>query len=62
MINYKEVFIFSEQPTTCPKCSCRTNLILDFSHTKDQTQIHKCLNKNCNFEFVLQTDEDFNDE
>lgn len=62
MIDYFEVFIYSEQPTTCPKCATRTKLILDLSHTKIQTQIHKCYNKNCNFEFILQFDEDFVNE
>ena len=56
---YDEVYIHSEQLTICPKCSSRTSIILDLSHTKDQTQIHKCLDDNCNYEFVLQYDEDF---
>lgn len=62
MINYFDVFIYSNQPVSCPKCNCRTKIILDLSHTKDETQIHKCIDKNCKFEFVIQTDEDFNDK
>ncbi len=56
MINYSEVFIYSDQPTTCPKCSARTEIILDLSHTKDQTQIHVCINENCRFAFVMEYD------
>jgi len=62
MINYSDVFIYSDQPIICPKCSSRTKLILNLSHTKVQTQIHKCFDKNCNFEFILQSDEDFDNE
>ena len=59
MIDFSEVFIYSDQPTICPQCSSRTDIILDLSHTKDKTEIHKCLDKNCNYEFVMQFDEDF---
>ena len=59
MINYLEVFIYSDQPIICPKCSVRTKLIMDLSHTNMQTQIHKCFDKNCSFEFIIQSDEDF---
>jgi len=59
MINFSEVFIYSDQPTTCPKCGLRSDVILDLAHTKDVTQIHKCPNKKCEFEFVMQYDEDF---
>jgi len=59
MINFSEIFISSEQPTTCPKCGARTEILLDFSHTKDETQIHKCLDENCSKEFIVQQDKDF---
>ena len=32
---------------------------MDLSHTNMQTQIHKCYDKNCSFEFIIQSDEDF---
>lgn len=59
MIDFRNVYIYTEQPTTCPKCSSRTDVIVDFPHTKDQTQIHKCLNPVCEETFVVQYDEDF---
>lgn len=59
MTNFIEVFIYSDQPTSCPKCDSRTEIILDLSHTMDETQIHKCLNKKCEYEFVMQYDIDF---
>ena len=59
MINFSEVYIYSDQPTCCPICGVRTEILLDLSHTKDQTQIHKCPNQKCEYEFVIQYDEDF---
>lgn len=60
MINFSEIYIYSDQPTTCPKCGSRTNIIFDLFHTKEQTQIHKCIFKNCEYEFILQTMESYN--
>lgn len=60
MINFSEVFIYSDQPVTCPKCGLRTEVILDLSHTINQTQIHRCYSAECNFEFVIQSDFEFN--
>ncbi len=59
MIDFNEVYIYSEQPTTCPRCSGRTEIISDFSHIKDVIQIHKCLNPSCREEFVIQDDNEF---
>lgn len=56
MINFSDVYLYTDQPTTCPQCGSRTYITLDLSHTIRQTQIHKCLFKNCRFEFVMQTD------
>jgi hypothetical protein len=58
MIVFSEVYVFSDQPTICPNCSSRTELMLDLSHTKDKTEIHKCLNIICKFEFATQSDEE----
>jgi predicted RNA-binding Zn-ribbon protein involved in translation (DUF1610 family) len=52
-----EVFILSEQPTTCPKCGARTEIIIDMSHTIHGSQVEECLG--CGFQFVIQTDEKF---
>lgn len=57
MLDFSEVTIYSDQPTVCPKCGIRTEIMLDLSHTDDQTQIHKCLAENCGFEFVVQNEE-----
>jgi predicted RNA-binding Zn-ribbon protein involved in translation (DUF1610 family) len=57
MINYSEVYVFTDQTTTCPKCGSRTEITLDLIETQEQTQHHKCLAANCGFEFVMQNDD-----
>ena len=59
MIKPKEVYIYSDQPTTCPICGVRSEAILDLLHTEDAVQVHQCLSEKCKFEFVLQQDPDF---
>ena len=59
MIDFSEILTYSDQPVTCVKCGSRTDIILDLSHTREKTQVHKCLFNNCQFEFVTGID-DFN--
>jgi len=59
MIDFSELYIISDQPVVCPLCSFRTTVELDLSHTKDETQIHECINILCKKEFIVQYDEDF---
>jgi len=58
MIDYKEIITYNDQPVTCPNCGNRTDIILDFSQTSEQTQIHKCLSENCQNKFVTQKDDE----
>jgi len=58
MIDFSTIYIYSDQPTTCPKCMSRSEIILDLSHTKDETQVHRCNLKTCSFEFVMQYDDE----
>lgn len=59
MIDLFEIFIFSDQPTCCPKCGLRTNIILDLRNTINKMQIHHCTNEKCGFDFAIQQDDDF---
>ena len=59
MVDYSEIYIYSDQPTTCPKCGARSEVILDLAHTNDKTEVHLCPDNNCNYEFIMQYDEDF---
>jgi hypothetical protein len=56
MSDYSEVYIYTDQPTACPKCGTRTSIIQDFYHTPERTQQHKCPSENCSFEFDIQID------
>jgi hypothetical protein len=58
MIDYSEVYTFTDQPATCPKCGSRTEITLDLIDTPEQSQHHKCLSPNCSFEFVMQKDDE----
>ena len=59
MYNLNEVYIISDQPTTCPKCGARTEIILSLDYTIEKTQFLKCLFESCKYEFVMQEDIDF---
>lgn len=59
MVDYNNTFVYSDQPTTCPKCLRRSDIILNLSHTLRQYQVHKCLNNSCGNEFVMEYDKDF---
>ncbi|MBF4506578.1 hypothetical protein IRZ83_07835 [Flavobacterium sp. JLP] len=52
MIQKLEIFLTSDQPTTCPKCGNRTKLVKEF----ELAQQHECLSEECNFQFVLESD------
>jgi hypothetical protein len=56
-----EVYIFSDQPTTCPQCGTRTEITLDLFETPEQTQSHKCPSPKCGFEFVMENYDNLND-
>ena len=58
MLDYSEIYLISDQPTTCPKCGSRTDINLDLYKTPEQTQHHKCLSPICGFEFVMQKDDE----
>lgn len=57
-IDFHDMFMMGHQPTTCPHCGMRTEIILDMSHTLSKTQIHLCPDEECQFEFVLVEDDE----
>jgi len=58
MIDYSDVYCYTDQPATCPKCGSRTEFTLDLFETPEPTQHHLCLSPNCGFEFVMQKYDD----
>lgn len=51
------VFLFLDQPTTCPKCGNRTEILLEEIQLKQVIQFHRCLSKECGFEFKMEEEE-----
>jgi predicted RNA-binding Zn-ribbon protein involved in translation (DUF1610 family) len=49
-----EVYSFSDQPITCPKCGLRTEIITDHIDSPAKTQEHRCPSADCGFEFVVE--------
>jgi len=58
MYNLFEVYIYTDQPTTCPKCGSRTEIVLTLDQTPEHTQYHKCSFESCNYEFIIEEDLD----
>lgn len=58
MIDYSEIYTFSDQPATCPKCGSRTEIILDLIEAPEKTQHHRCLFDGCGYEFIMQIDDE----
>jgi hypothetical protein len=51
-----EIFLSSDQPTTCPKCGNRTEIFKEFELFQQQ---HKCLSEECNFQFIVEFDNEY---
>lgn len=62
MNRVKEVFICSDQPTVCPKCGLRTVIFKVELSVVSEVQEHCCPNIKCGFEFLVQSDYEFNAE
>ena len=58
---FSEVYIYTDQPTTCPQCGTRSEIFLNLSHTRDKTEVHLCPQKNCGYEFVMQCDDEMDE-
>lgn len=54
MIDFHQCYVQSDQPTTCPKCGIRTEILLELKLQTKVIQIHRCLEKNCTFEFSTE--------
>lgn len=59
MIDYSEVNIYSEQPTVCPICGARSEVIMNLNHTNDKIEVHLCPDMHCKYEFIMQYDKEF---
>lgn len=55
---YLEVFLFNDQPTTCPICGNRTEIIFECYRRGVFSEIHVCLTKECQFQLIMEADSD----
>lgn len=55
-----EKFLFDDQPTTCPVCGNRTDIISESYKEGVFSEIHVCLTKKCQFQFIMETATDGN--
>jgi len=51
-----EIFFMIDQPSTCPYCGARCEVLGDFYHTKEKRLVMKCLDGNCAFIFFEDED------
>ncbi len=58
--NFNEIFIRTDQPTCCPQCGSRTEIVSDFTHINSQLQIHFCVNPSCLSLFVEELGQEMN--
>lgn len=49
-----EEFLFNDQPTTCPRCGNRTEIISNFYREGVFSEIHICLTEECQFQFIME--------
>lgn len=51
-----EVFLSNDQPTTCPLCGNRTEILSEFFKVEIYSEIHICLTKECQFQFIIEAE------
>ena len=51
MIDFHQIYDLSDQPTTCPKCGTRTEILMEVKLKTKGIQVHRCLGKNCTLKF-----------
>jgi len=54
-----DIFIMTEQPTTCSKCGTKAEILAEFTMDGLQTQLCRCRNTDCQFIFIEQEDDYF---
>ena len=47
-----QLYLINDQPTTCPLCGARSDIISDFYHTNLLMLINECLYGGCKYVFL----------
>lgn len=53
-----DIYLMGDQPTTCPRCGARTEILLDLFNSPAKTQYHKCLSKECKYTFIMEENDE----
>ena len=51
LINH--LFLMNDQPTTCPKCGARSEILNEMELEARIIQEHECMSKYCEFQFLV---------
>ena len=49
----QDTFIMNDQPTTCPKCGARSEIMNEVELEARIIQEHECMSKYCEFQFLV---------
>ena len=55
-MDYIDIYIANDQPTTCPKCGNRTEITSGLNNSPYLTQHNQCLSDYFNYKFVVEND------
>lgn len=58
-VNPREVFIYNDQPTTCPDCGARTEVVCEDLTSPERRQTHRCAALDCARVFDTVEDNQF---
>lgn len=62
VVDFSSILLRHDQPTTCPICGARTDILVEFINALNEPEIHVCLDLVCRFAFLVESDEDFERE
>lgn len=57
--NNFEIYLCNDQPTVCPLCGLRTDILRVENTVEGEIQKHQCPNNECSYEFIVLCNEDF---
>ena len=52
-MRFTDVYIMGDQPTTCPLCGARTEIVQELLDASEVIQNHQCPSDNCQYTFTV---------
>lgn len=54
-MTFNDIYWMGDQPTTCPKCGARTEILVESEdEITSGTQHHQCLDIKCQYAFLME--------